>query len=175
MESLLRHWRPTVLLLKMSLFTSADTFISRMRWVFTSRVLSFTSSTGLMELHRSLLSSSGDPAEPSWRSAASPRSHVALGHVDADVGVRELYGAPELSSLHTMFVSTAWVWPHPGLWPSRSRSWQDRASFRWLSQAARKSSRLWNCSGAGDFKPVKNPEDAGASDLAWSTESSERL
>lgn len=93
-ESLLRHWRPTVLLLKRSFFISADTFISRMIEVFTSRLLSLTSSTGLRLQDLSLLSSSGVQQGFHGDLLGLPRGDMALGHVDADAGVGKPHSTP---------------------------------------------------------------------------------
>ncbi|TNN47061.1 hypothetical protein EYF80_042735 [Liparis tanakae] len=156
-------WRP-------SARREAATPISSVTEDLVSVLLSRISSTGLTVQQSSPLSSSGASSSarrdtccccpaPTW-----PSGTWRLMRVSGSCTT-----PPPPSSRHTTPASGGCVWPQPGLRPSEARSWQDRARLRWSSHAARKSSRLWNCSGDGAWRPVKKPEgEAGEA-------SSERL
>lgn len=142
-----------------------------------SMLLSLISTTGLTVVQQSPLSSRGGSnkafMEICWCSPwlMWPSGMCALMWVSGSWTT-----PPLLSSWQTMLVSTGCVCPHPGLCPKESRSWQDLASFLWFNQAVLKSSLLWNCSGTGALRPVKNPEEGNVwLTCACRTDNSERL
>ncbi len=133
------------LCLRLSIFTTTDTFIS-LKWLgswfhvteFYFYHWTYGCTSIVVKLH------GGVQKGLQWYLLSLTRSNMTLRNMYTDTGIWQLHGTTRTVQVATQCWSLlAGFGPTWIFCSMESRSWQDRVSLRWFSHAVLKSSLLW--------------------------------